>query len=126
MQPALNSECPARFRGGKDQTEWNDPASGYVRRNVSPNVRQPMQIVEVEFPPRARVAFEASAREMRVYQQLWVLEGTIEVTLKDEQYRLREGDCLAIELDGPTMFYNPTRKTTRYAVVIASEHTRKR
>src|SRR3954447_8385327 len=42
-----------------DQPEWRDPASGYVRRNVSPvGVAQPFQIVEVEFPPRARVAFE--------------------------------------------------------------------
>src|SRR5262252_325393 len=42
-----------------DQPEWRDPASGYLRRNVSPTgVGQPFQIVEVEFPPRARVAFE--------------------------------------------------------------------
>jgi hypothetical protein len=34
---------------------------------------------------------------------------------------LREGDCLAMQLDRPTMFHNPTRKPTRYAVVIASE-----
>ena len=36
-------------------------------------------------------------------------------------HRLREGDCLAMQLDRPTMFYNPTRKRARYAVVIASE-----
>jgi len=37
-----------------------------------------------------------------------------------ERHRLREGDCLAMQLDRPTMFHNPTRKPTRYAVVIAS------
>ena len=32
----------------EDQPQWRDPASGYVRRNVSPpGVPQPMQIVEV-------------------------------------------------------------------------------
>src|SRR5688572_13192783 len=37
------------------QPEWRDPASGYVRRNVSPSgVPQPMQIVEVRFPPGGR------------------------------------------------------------------------
>jgi transcriptional regulator with XRE-family HTH domain len=105
-----------------DQPEWQDPGSGYVRRNVSPpGVAQPMQIVEILFPPGARVAFETGPREVRVHQQVWVLEGTIDVTVGAERHRLRDGDCLAMLLDRPTMFHNPTRKPTRYAVVIASE-----
>src|SRR5262245_36416083 len=48
---------PVARRG--DQPQWRDPASGYLRRNVSPaGVPQPMQLVEVHFPPKARVAFE--------------------------------------------------------------------
>ena len=105
-----------------DQPQWQDPASGYRRRNVSPpGVPQPMQIVEVHFPPRGRVAFETGARDMRVHQQVWVLEGAIDITLGVERHRLREGDCLAMQLDRPTMFHNPTRKPARYAVVIACE-----
>ena len=105
-----------------DQPQWQDPASGYVRRNVSPpGVPQPMQIVEVHFPPGGRVAFETGARDLRVYQQVWVLEGAIDITLGTERHRLREGDCLAMLLDRPTIFHNPTRKPARYAVVIASE-----
>jgi transcriptional regulator with XRE-family HTH domain len=106
----------------EDQPEWQDPASGYLRRNVSPpGVPQPMQIVEVRFPPGGRVAFETGVRDLRVHQQVWVLEGAIDITLGVECYRLREGDCLAMQLDRPTMFHNPTRKPARYAVVIASE-----
>jgi len=80
-----------------------------------------MQIVEVHFPPGGRVAFETGAREKRVYQQVWVLEGAIDITLGDERHRLGEGDCLAMQLDRPTMFHNATRKPTRYVVVILSE-----
>jgi transcriptional regulator with XRE-family HTH domain len=106
----------------KDQPQWQDPASGYRRRNVSPpGVPQPMQIVEVHFPPGKRVAFEAAARQIRVYQQVWVLEGAIDITLGDTCHRLREGDCLAMQLDGPTMFHNATREPARYAVVIVCE-----
>src|SRR5438067_9820190 len=66
----------------EDQPQWRDPASGYVRRNVSPpGVPQPVQIVEVHFPPGGRVAFETGGRDGRVYQQVWVLEGTINITL---------------------------------------------
>jgi transcriptional regulator with XRE-family HTH domain len=103
-----------------DQPEWQDPASGYRRRNVSPpGVPQPMQIVEVRFPPGGRVAFETGARDRLVHQQVWVLEGAIDITLGGERHRLREGDCLAMQLDRPTIFHNPTRKLARYAVVIA-------
>jgi transcriptional regulator with XRE-family HTH domain len=106
----------------EEQPVWQDPASGYVRRNVSPpGVPQPMQIVEVRFPPGGRVAFETGGRDLRVHQQVWVLAGAIDVTVGAERHRLREGDCLAMPLDRPTMFHNPTRKATRYAVVIASD-----
>ena len=105
-----------------DQPQWRDPASGYLRRNVSPpGVPQPMQIVEVHFPPGRRVAFEAGGRDIRVHQQVWVLEGAMDITLGVERHRLRQGDCLAMQLDRPTMCHNPTRKPARYAVVIASE-----
>src|SRR5215831_942651 len=42
----------------KDQAEWCDPASGYVRRNISPaGFPTPMHLVEVFFPAGARVAY---------------------------------------------------------------------
>ena len=118
--PARASHGPVARR--EDQPEWQDPASGYLRRNISPPaVPQPMQIVEVQFPPGARVAFDTGGRAGLVHQQVWVLEGAIDITLGGERYRLRDGDCLAMQLDRPTMFHNPTRKRARYAVVIASD-----
>src|SRR2546427_7282705 len=120
--PAAAAEAPSGPVARRDdQPQWRDPASGYLRRNVSPpGVSQPMQIVEVHFPPGGRVAFETGPRDMPVHQQVWVLEGAIDVTVGAERHRLREGDCLAMQLDRPTMFHNPTRKPTRYAVRIAS------
>ena len=121
--PAAAAQVPSGPVARRDgQPLWRDPASGYLRRNVSPpGMPQPMQIVEVHFPPGGRVAFETGPRDMPVHQQVWVLEGAIDVTVGAERHRLREGDCLAMQLDRPTMFHNPTRKPTRYAVVIASD-----
>lgn len=111
----------------EDQPEWEDPASGYIRRNVSPpGVPQPMQIVEVHFPAGARVAFESGARHVRVYQQIWLLEGAMNITMGKEHHELKAGDCLAMQLDRPMMFHNPTRKAARYVVVLASEHSSRR
>lgn len=106
----------------EDQLQWKDPASGYLRRNVSPpGAPQPMQIVEVNFPARTRVAFETGTRSVRVHQQVWVLEGAIDITIGEERHRLRTGDCLAMQLDRPTLFHNPTSQPARYAVVIVAE-----
>jgi hypothetical protein len=80
-----------------------------------------MRIVEVHFPPRERVAFENGILGALVFQQVWVLEGSIDVTSGGERHRLQTGDCLAMTLDRPTVFHNPTRKAARYAVVLASE-----
>jgi transcriptional regulator with XRE-family HTH domain len=120
--PSTRAERPAGpLSRREDQPQWEDPASGYRRRNVSPpGVPQPMRIVEVHFPSGARVAFEPGARETRIDQQVWVLEGVMAITLGAERHRLRQGDCLAMQLDRPIMFHNPTRKPARYAVVIAS------
>lgn len=101
------------------QPEWRDPQSGYLRRSVSPAwVAQPMQIVEVQFPAGARVAFETS--DPRTCQQVWLLEGSMEITQGAARHRLQTGDCLAMQLDRPAIFHNPTRKAARYAVIIST------
>lgn len=121
--PAAHA-LPSPVARRAEQSEWRDPASGYVRRNVSPpGMPQPMRIVDVRFPPGARVAFD-NARDA-VPQQVWMLEGTMEIGAGKDRWRLDAGDCLAMQLDRPTMFHNPTRKTARYAVVIGAEPGRR-
>jgi transcriptional regulator with XRE-family HTH domain len=110
---------------GDDRTRWRDPQSGYVRRNISPpNFPSPIQIVEIVLPAGARVAYESGARDVTMHQQIWVLEGSIEVTLGSIVHRLAEDDCLAMRLNQPTAFRNRTRKAARYIVTIATDHSR--
>jgi hypothetical protein len=108
-----------------DRTPWRDPQSGYVRRNISPaNFPSPIQIVEVVLPAGARVAYDTGARDVSIHQQIWVQEGSVEVTLGNVTHRLSEDDCLAMQLDEPTAFRNRTRKPARYLVIIARERRR--
>jgi transcriptional regulator with XRE-family HTH domain len=103
------------------QPTWRDPISGYVRRNVSPaGVASPIHIVEVAFPPKARIAYDRAGRQPALHQQVWVLEGSVEVTVGSERHTLATGDCLAFVLDQPTAFHNRTDKPARYAVVFAA------
>jgi len=108
-----------------DRTLWRDPQSGYVRRNISPaNFPSPIQIVEILLPAGAKVAYENGTRDLGIHQQIWVQEGSVEVTVGSVTYPLAEDDCLAMQLNAPTAFRNRTRKPARYMVAIASEHGR--
>ncbi len=105
-----------------ERVTWRDPQSGYLRRNISPaNFPSPLQIVEVELPAGARVAYETGARQIGIHQQIWVRQGSLELTLGRRSWRLGEGDCLAMQLNEPTVFRNRTRKPVRYLVVLASQ-----
>jgi transcriptional regulator with XRE-family HTH domain len=120
---SIVSDSPVSRRD--DRTTWRDPQSGYLRRNISPaSFPSPIQIVEVVLPAGARVAYETGAREVSIHQQIWVREGSIEVTIGSVTHRLSEDDCLAMQLDEPTAFRNRTRKPARYVVVIATERSR--
>lgn len=108
-----------------DRTPWRDPQSGYIRRNISPpNFPSPIQLVEVILPAGAKVAYETGTRDVVIHQQIWVQSGCIELTLGNVTYRLEEDDCLAMELNAPTVFRNRTRKPARYIVAITTERTR--
>jgi transcriptional regulator with XRE-family HTH domain len=111
----------------QDRTTWRDPQSGYVRRNISPaSFPSPLQIVEVELPAGARVAYETGLREVTVHQQIWMREGSMDFTLGSQTYKLKAGDCLAMQLNTPTIFHNATRKAARYIVVLATHRPRGR
>ncbi|EIK97231.1 transcriptional regulator [Pseudomonas sp. M47T1] len=119
-------EAPAEEAGhllrAADQLQWRDPQSGYIRRNVSPSgALSPIQVVEVQFPAGAQVAYETSTREVRVDQQVWMLSGRMDIHVGEHPYTLETSDCLAFQLDKPTRFHNPYDQPARYAVVIVTD-----
>jgi transcriptional regulator with XRE-family HTH domain len=119
FEPATSARGPVSRR--TDQRSWRDPGTGYVRRNVSPpGYPSPIQIVDIDLPPGARVAYETIGRQTPTHQQVWVLDGKIEITVGDRRHELGAGDCLAFVLDRPTTYRNRTRKPARYAVVIVA------
>jgi transcriptional regulator with XRE-family HTH domain len=108
-----------------DRVSWRDPQSGYLRRNISPaNFPSPVQIVEVDLPAGAVVAYESGIREASIHQQIWVQQGRLEVTVGHVTYRLSEDDCLAMQLNEPTAFRNRSRKAARYIVVLSTQPSR--
>ena len=113
--------APGPLMRRAEQAEWRDPASGYLRRNVSPpDYPSPLRIVEVEFPAGRRVVLEGGTPATAIDEQVWVLEGAMNLTLGATRHELKAGDCVALHVDGPLEFHNPTRRPARYAVVVAA------
>jgi transcriptional regulator with XRE-family HTH domain len=99
------------------QPTWRDPDSGYVRRTVTPRATAEVEIVDVELPAGATVAYPADAYTF-IEQQVWVLAGTLSFTEGETEHVLRPGDCLLLGPPAPCAFANRTRARCRYAVVI--------
>jgi transcriptional regulator with XRE-family HTH domain len=114
-------DAPSPVSRVQDQPVWTDPGSGYVRRNLSPAIYSPIQLVEVSFPAGQRVAYETSARDVDVHQQVWIIEGTMDVTVGETTWSLAAGDCLAMRLDQPIAYHNPADKPARYLVSLVTQ-----
>jgi transcriptional regulator with XRE-family HTH domain len=105
-----------------DQRTWRDPDSGYVRRNLSaPGYPSPIELVEVALPAGARVAYDTGPRSVGVSQQVWIVEGEIELSVGPDTYRLAAGDCLSMRLDLAIRFHNPADRPARYLVALATD-----
>jgi transcriptional regulator with XRE-family HTH domain len=106
-----------------DQRVWRDPESGYIRRNLSaPGFPSPIELVEVILPAAARVAYDTAARSVGISQQVWIVEGAIELSVGSDTYHLAAGDCLSMRLDQPIHFHNSTDQSARYVVALATDH----
>jgi len=108
-----------------DQRIWRDPDSGYVRRNLSaPKFSSPIELVEVTLPAGARVAYDTAQRLVGISQQIWMIDGEMNLTVGEESYRLEAGDCLSMRLDQPIVFRNPTDREAHYLVALAADSAR--
>lgn len=111
---------PTPFIGAADQPQWQDPASGYVRRRLSPPAPSPLQLAEVVFPPGQRVALDSAVHDADIHQQVWLIEGHMDLTVGDTTWPLAAGDCLAMQLNQPIVFHNPGAEPARYLVALTT------
>ncbi len=110
---------PGRIRRFADRPRWEDPATGYVRQQVSPDVAGPrLDLTEVELPPGAEVAYPAAALAFGT-RMVWVLDGTLTFHEGAASHVLHAGDCLRIGEPVDTTYRNASNSVVRYAVVVA-------
>lgn len=116
---AATTESASPVARRAEQRIWRDPESGYLRRSVSPEgVGSPVDIIEVEFPPGARVVFERQAMDRGITQHLWLFSGRLELTMESGRRVLEAGDCFFMGLEEAHVFHNPYEEPAHYAVIL--------
>ncbi|MFM2486454.1 helix-turn-helix domain-containing protein [Celerinatantimonas yamalensis] len=105
----------------ENQKTWQDPESGYIRRQLTPrNATSTVELTEIIFPPKKSVTFENMLRNIEIHQQVWVISGNIEISDDHSTWHLKEGDCLAFQQKEHTIFFNPNNTEARYLIALTS------
>ncbi len=101
------------------QTVWRDPETGYQRRAVSPpNTASRVEVIDVEFPAGARIAYPPETAKAGMTQHVWLFSGTLRMTIAGTVHDLEPGDCLYMSITEGHVFENPGTEPAHYAVVL--------
>jgi transcriptional regulator with XRE-family HTH domain len=102
-----------------EQALWQDPGTGYLRRQLSPPGAEP-ELVRVELPPGARVPFPAMSYTLMRGQLVWLQEGELLFREGAVTHHLRPGDCLALGPPADCEYENPSKQQPCiYVVAVA-------
>ncbi|VFT16277.1 putative transcriptional regulator [Pseudomonas aeruginosa] len=113
-----DTQAPAEPLCRRAQQEvWEDPASGYRRRQVGArDPRSGCEMVEVgdpgERPPRLSPLGRPALR-----QRLWLVEGALRVDYGEQSFHLQRGDRLDFGVDRAVTFAT-AGQACRYLLVI--------
>lgn len=109
---------PAPLVRAGEQSVWEDRASGFLRRSVSPpHPALRGELVEGRLAVGADIAYDRPP-VAGLEQHIWVLEGALGVTAGDTAYHLDAGDCLRLRVWGPTRFRCVGDEDVRYVLVV--------
>lgn len=107
-----------RVSRAADQAVWQDPDTGYVRRQVQSLPDHPVEIVTVELPSGRQVEFPASSYA-HIRQAIWVTAGELVVHEGGERHVLAAGDCLGFGPPSAVVIANQGPRPCSYVVVLA-------
>lgn len=109
---------PAPVVRAADQPVWQDKASGFVRRSVSPpHAGLRGELVEGRLTAGADIPYDRPPVP-GLEQHIWVLEGALAVTVGDTEHLVGERDCLRLRVWGPTRFRCPGPQDVRYVLAV--------
>lgn len=109
-----------RVARAAEQPLWRDPATGYLRRTVTPP-GSTVELIRVELPAGAKVSYPA-ATYIDWEHVIWSLEGTLRFHEGKTYHDLAAGDCLTLGTPQDCAFENATSAACTYLVVLTRRH----
>lgn len=107
-----------RISRAAEQPVWQDPATGYVRRQVYSRPDHPVELVRVELPAGQQVVLPASSYA-NIRQLVWVQSGALVITEGEQRQPLAAGDCLGFGTPSNVTFANETDAACVYVVALS-------
>lgn len=100
------------------QSLWRDPQKRFERRNISPpNGQLAIELIEVELGAREMINYAAPS-VLGQEHHIYLLQGTLTVTVAEQAHILSKGDCLRYKLYGATQFKTGAAKA-RYVLALS-------
>ncbi|MCU5772925.1 XRE family transcriptional regulator [Erwiniaceae bacterium BAC15a-03b] len=99
------------------QLVWRDKENGFERRSLSPPASAfRAELVEARLRAGSRIEYDTPPLP-GLEQHIWILDGVLEISMNEQQWRLVAGDCLRFHLFGRSSFHAP-ETTAHYALVV--------
>jgi transcriptional regulator with XRE-family HTH domain len=114
----LRAEGAERLSRAATQPLWQDPETGYRRRQIFAHPGHPIELVQIELPPGKSVTLPASSYA-HIRQTIWVQQGNLVITEADDRHELAAGDCLGFGAPVETIIANEGSETCLYLVTLA-------
>lgn len=100
------------------QPVWTDPATGFVRRSLSPPAAGfETEMIHGTLPPGAIITYDVPPLT-GLEHHLWLLDGALDYGLDGVTHHLEPGDCLRFRLYGPSHFHSRGAGPARYIIAI--------
>ncbi len=105
----------------EEQRRWTDPATGYVRRHVSPPSPEGLELIHVRLPPGEMVNFPADVYGLST-EVIWLLSGRLKFTDGDTTVDMLAGDCYRMgATPAPRRYHAPGPEPAVYLVALVAK-----
>ena len=100
------------------QSLWQDDAHGFQRRLVSPPAANlSVEIIEGNLSPHQIISYDGPSMPGHEHH-LVMLEGELLLTVDNQQYQLKSGDCIRYKLYGASQYQTQT-SPARYLLALS-------
>jgi transcriptional regulator with XRE-family HTH domain len=107
----------------EEQKRWTDPATGYVRRHISPPSPEGLELIHIRLPPGQTVNFPADVYGHST-EVIWLLSGRLKFTDGDTTIDMLGGDCYRMgATPAPRRYHAPGPEPAIYIVALVSRRS---